>query len=322
MIEVELDVASMAKVRVCSSPIVDVAAWMCLTAQGGRHPALGDPGPAARFALRDKDVARAALILVTAERRRYVPDFAAPKPACLPDDRILDDQLARVRATPAARAHHEAGIHWPASGPSLTQFAGDDVAGVMASGLWRFWRQVLAEDWPTLRRTLQDQVRRSAETAGQHGVGTMLSSAHPALTWTGRAFCIDKSIDRRLSFVDREMVLVPSLLTSPRITVQLDDAEDTYVTYPVRAAPVRRLARGGTARLLGRGRTTVLSALRIPATTREVARRVRLSESTVSHHLHSLADAGLVHGARRGRHVRYALTVAGQGLLDAVEAAG
>jgi len=210
-------------------------------------------------------------------RWRYLPDFAVPKPDCLPDERILDDQLARVRATPAARAHHEAGIQWPAGGPSLTQVAGDDIAGVMASGLWKFWRQVLAEDWPTLRRALQDHIHRGAETAGQHGVGAMLNSAHPALTWTGHVFRIDKSIERQLSFVNREMVLVPSLLTSPRLTVQLDDADDTYVTYPVRAAPVRRLAHGGTARLLGTGRTIVLSALRTPATTREVAPRVRLS---------------------------------------------
>ena len=322
MIEVELDAASVARVRVAASPVFEVAAWLCLTAQHGRHPSFGDPGPAARFALRDPQVAATATILASAEQRRYVPDFIVPKPAAGAEDHVLEEQLGKVRATPPARAHDQLAAACLTDDPRVQRLGVDDYAALVTSGLWRFWKQVLAEDWPQLRRSLQAHVRRAGDTAGQQGVAGLLNSVHPALSWRDGRLRVDKTIERRFAFVDREMVLVPSVLTWPRLSVQLDEPDDTYISFPCATATVRTLQPDASARLLGRGRSTVLAAVRLPATTREVAARVGLSESTVSHHLHALADAGLAYGIRRGRHVRYALSSAGLALLDSASAAG
>lgn len=64
-------------------------------------------------------------------------------------------------------------------------------------------------------------------------------------------------------------------------------------------------------RLLGRGRATVLAALTDPTTTTALARRPDLAPSSVSVHLTTLRDAGLLVARRYGHQVLYERTPLG-----------
>jgi DNA-binding transcriptional ArsR family regulator len=73
--------------------------------------------------------------------------------------------------------------------------------------------------------------------------------------------------------------------------------------------------------LLGRRRAAILRALRAPATTQDLAARLRASPAGVSEHLGVLRRAGLVRPQRDGRRVLYARTAAGEGVMRAPGAA-
>jgi DNA-binding transcriptional ArsR family regulator len=60
------------------------------------------------------------------------------------------------------------------------------------------------------------------------------------------------------------------------------------------------------AKVLGRGRASVLLSLDAPRTTGDVARRLEISPGGVSQHLSALRAAGLVSSNRHGRSVLYA----------------
>ena len=105
---------------------------------------------------------------------------------------------------------------------------------------------------------------------------------------------------------------MPSALTAHSLIAQLDSVADATLGY---LAPTRAASSVSKASpLLGRGRTTVLAHLGEPTTTRDLARRLKAAESTVSHHLQALTAAGLATRDRRGRSVVYQLTELGQGL--------
>lgn len=316
MIEVRLDAASVARVRVCASPILEVVSLLCLAARGERHPVFGDVGAGARFALRNKDVATVAALLTGTEARGYLPDFVIPKPAGDSPDESFARQLERVRGTPTRRANQEVRAAWPGASPAMGRLSDVDLPALVASGLATFWANAMGDVWPHVAHVVSNQVHELGQVAVSRGVGAMLSGAHPGLSWAGTSVLVDKHTSRTFAFEDAELVLVPSLLSSTRLTVQLDDPSDAWIAYPFTARPRRR--EQAPARLLGRGRSRVLLALRTPATTREVAGRVALTEATVSHHLHALADAGLVHGTRRGQRVVYALTAVAHELVDVI----
>ena len=88
----------------------------------------------------------------------------------------------------------------------------------------------------------------------------------------------------------------------------------------VQPARTMRERLGARAAVLGRSRTRIMTALLAPHTTRELARSLQLSESTVSHHLHALTDADLTEGHREGRQVMYRLTPIGRDLLSTISA--
>ena len=70
MIEVRFDASSIARVRFAGSPVYEAVSWLAITRAGQSHPLLGDPGAAARFALRDRCVATAAAMVLPWARGR------------------------------------------------------------------------------------------------------------------------------------------------------------------------------------------------------------------------------------------------------------
>lgn len=318
MITLELDAASVARVRVAGSPVFEVASWLALAATGCRHPRFGDPGPAARFALRDRDVAPIAA-MITSGPACYLPGFLTPKPCRSQPRALLDEQLEVIRQTPAELAAAQLTTHWwsTAAGNAAPVDAAD-IPELAAQGLARFWELALADEWTDVLRTVENDVYRCGQLLAVGGVRRLFNSLRPAARWRADSVLLSNPTEATTRFVDEELVLIPSVLTPHSLTVQLDDHQDAFVAFPVRASRNRSEQSPQTPAPFGRGRTAVLSALATPSSTRELARLLRITESTVSHHLHALVHADLAQGQRDGRQVIYSLTPLGKQMSDRI----
>lgn len=150
MIVVDVDSASLARLRLTPSPAQELVSWLRLTASGRRHPLYGDPGAAARSALFDRDVALTAQVLTT---DGYVPDLLTPKPP-VGSTRTLDDQLAVIAETPAEEVVSQCSAHRSrASRLSVKVRSAAESGGFArraARGMRVFWRSAVADGWTTL----------------------------------------------------------------------------------------------------------------------------------------------------------------------------
>lgn len=124
---------------------------------------------------------------------------------------------------------------------------------------------------------------------------------------------------RRRVRVDRELLLVPSVLGAPEVFAVLDSPWASSVYYPARGAAGIREAPGAASAwletLAGRTRARVLECLRQPATTADVAARLRLAPASAFQHLQRLLRAGLIDRTRVGPRVFYGLSDRGRRLL-------
>ncbi|MEP6852075.1 MAG: DUF5937 family protein [bacterium] len=347
MIEARLDPATVARVRLTASPALETSSWLALTLAGRSHPVLGDVGPAARLALRDRDVALTATLALGGLRGGYVPDFLTPKPMPGPAERTFADQLERVRASDPGAVEAQLqllGRSSPRVGAALAHFGPSaTLVARVTLGLATFWRAVVADDWVRVAACAESDVRRRTEVLARAGTEGLLNSLHPAVRWTGSRLLVDKPYSETVQYEDDEVVLVPSVGGGLRLAVQLCDPADATVAYPAGwadpapgAQRTRSSAvadRGGddtdrrgdvvapetpgmAAALLGRGRGTVFAALTVPRTTTELHELLGLSASTVSQHLRVLTAAGLLERSRQGRLVHYRLSSAGRALLN------
>jgi DNA-binding transcriptional ArsR family regulator len=320
MIKVELDPGSVARVRVAASPIFEVVTWLAVAASGTRHPIFGDPGASARFALRDRDVAATAAMISAGPRCCYLPDFLIPAPRRSQQRGSLDEQLQVVRATQPAEAAAQLPADWwsrlfEAGSPPV---ATAEIPVLAARGLEAFWRIALADEWANVQHAVANDVHRCGQLLAAGGVGRLFNSLRPAARWQSDHLLLMNATEATTRFVDEELVLVPSFLTPHRLTVQLDDHRNAFVAFPVRARRSRHETVPHASAPFGRGRTAVLSALATPGSTRELSQFLRITESTVSHHLRALVQADLAQAHRDGRRVIYSLTPLGKEMSDRV----
>lgn len=320
MIRLEFDAASVARLRVAASPVFEVVAWLGVVASGAHHPTFGDPGPVARYALRDNDIAAAATLISDAQSHHYSPDFLTPNPTGASTS--LEEQLTAVRETPVEIVKTQLPERWCSGSVAAYRWPkSDDVAQIVAAGLGKFWRLALADDWPHIERRLNDQVRRCGTILAEGGVDALLNSLHPSARWHGHTLTVAQPLNAVVRLHDDQTTITPSILTLPHLTVRLDRNCGLSVTFPAHNTCGRhhQAATRNDTQLLGRRRTSVLSALQAPKTTRELARDLHIAESTVSHHLKALLRAELAANHRRGRGVIYTLTPFGSELVSRIE---
>jgi DNA-binding transcriptional ArsR family regulator len=308
VITAHLDAASTARIRLTPSPVYEAEAWLTAADARKRHPLLGDPGATARFALRDPAVAATAALTRGGPAGRYVPDFLTPKPGTGRES--LADQLERLRATPPEQVCEQ--LQAFGSVPPTWLDAADRLPALVCTGLTRFWRAVMDDVWPHVRKVLDHDRHDRTDTAAAQGLGAMLAGLHPDVRWSGGAIEVDKPYDESVEYADAEIVLVPSLAAWPRLAVQLCNPSDAMIAYPLTVPPSRPT---GAAALLGRGRAAVLRAASPGASTSEISRRTGLAPSTVSHHLKILHGTGLLDRARRGHEVIYTRNAQGNSIL-------
>ncbi|EPH39198.1 hypothetical protein STRAU_7742 [Streptomyces aurantiacus JA 4570] len=332
MISAQLDAVSLSRVRLALSPAYEAVWWLRIAASGRRHPLFGDPGAGARWALRHPDVALVAGAVPNAALPGYMPDLLTPKPAAGRSARTLAEQLEAVGATPPEVAADQLAMVHSGRGPACAAVRSAIESGSFApraaSGLRRFWQEALADGWPTLRAALEaDVADRSADMAA-HGVGHLLASLHPDVTWAGTSLRVHKDgYDESTPLSGAELVLAPSAAHWPHVGTQLCDPGNAVLCYPAAGlgAALDRRREPAVGRLLGRSRAALLGDLAAPRTTGELAARHRLppplhdalAPATVSYHLGVLHRGGLVLRKRDRHVVRYWRSAEGDALIGA-----
>lgn len=249
-------------------------------------------------------------LLVLSPRRGWTPDFLSPPPAGPGAD--VGDQLAAVRATPASHVEYEVRRALTDRADAVPDRAWqllDDAAAtraLLADVLEQAWQLLIAPHWQRLRDLLQSDVAYRTQTLADYGLERVLDDLHPSARWTGRALEIDGPATGRRRLGGAGLLLMPSVFVWPNVVAMIDPPASPSLIYPARGIaelwqPAQTRRSDALARLLGRTRAALLESLAEPASTHTLAARHGLAPSTVSAHLTTMRDAGLV-VARRHRH--------------------
>jgi len=247
----------------------------------------------------------------------WIPDFLTPPPTTpLPD---IAEELRALRATPLERmladlelAADDGPLHpLLARGRVRPDALRDRIADVVEA----YWRHVIEPEWPRMRAVLESDVTYRSLQLARGGAAALFGDLDPRVRWREGVLCVDASSrleDVVVAVAGRGLPLVPTIFAPHAITLVAPD-QLPMVAYPARGRAALGLqhlpvAPEAVAALLGRPRATVLALLEHPATTTELAARLRVTPSAVNQHLRALAAAGLLGRVRSGRAVLYART--------------
>lgn len=258
--------------------------------------------------------------------RGYTPDFLTPPPrSSAPRVR---DQLAEIRATPAAQVESELlqsrqNRNDERRSQIIESYLRDPARArdFLADRLHEVWRELVAPFWIRIRDLLDSDIQERSRQLARHGLRRVLDDLHPRIRWTSRGLSVRDGGRATVTVGDRGLVLMPSAYIWPAVAAIADEPWQPTIAYPARGvaelwsaptAPPEALAR-----LIGRTRALVLASLDRPASTQVVAAQLGLSPAGASGHLVALRDAGLLTAARHGHEVRYRRTVLGSSLVRA-----
>ncbi|MEU8825504.1 winged helix-turn-helix domain-containing protein [Streptomyces sp. NPDC048636] len=238
----------------------------------------------------------------------------------------LDEGLASVRATPRAlvRAELER-VYAPHPRPAPV-WLHDLHRG--RAGAWQLLRRAQREAFESLVRPVWSQVQdlhraefsRHALAVAEHGVGIALAALVPGARWCESGWVIEAPVERDITLGGRGLVLLPTFhWTGGPLLSELPDRPVT-LTYPagpgVPLSPqVAGVGEDALAAVVGRTRVEMLSLLEREHTTTGLARRLRVSNATVSAHAAALRGAGLITTVRAGRAVLHQRTALGSLLM-------
>lgn len=271
---------------------------------------------------------RLAPLIAVLSLHGYQPDFLSPAP----DGPLteIEAELERVRATPPPRVAaelsqcldgHPAGYAIRQNHPELF---GDpsQVRDLLASMLQRAWSALVEPWWARLRDVLDADINFRARQLAGAGLAATLNDLDPKVSWRGGVLRFSITARKELDVSGTELVLIPSVFIWPRAAVSFDPPA---VIYPARgiAEIWRPHPRSGDdlARLVGRTRAALLTALADPASTTGLAARTRVPVSSVSEHLAVLRAAGLISTRRAGRFLVHQQTALGVALSASTAAA-
>ena len=189
-----------------------------------------------------------------------------------------------------------------------------------ASALTSYWSGVLAPLWERVTDITSADIAYRSRSLASDGVGSTLSGLHERITYRdGRLRLEMPGHHEHRSAGGAGVRFVPSVFRWPCLVAEPDSAPPV-VSYAARGAG--RLWEAGGAQeapgldpVLGRSRVAILANLDAPSSTTRLARRLRLSNGTVSEHLTAMQRAGLLQSSRRGREVLYERTDLGHALI-------
>lgn len=330
MIKVRLDADGLARSRFALSPLAETVQLLIAAAGGEAPPRLR--GPLREVVLTRRLHLLAGLLQVQPGAGHYIPDFLTPAPHDF--ESSAEDELHTIARTPGWRVAGELAVvadgrvakimgrELPRRARAALDAGEAQVAERLAGELEQVWTHVLAPEWPRLRARMEADVMQRLRRLAGHGFGTVINELDPAVDWRDGALRYHARFEA--SVPERAMVFLPSVFRS-RVAIVVDTMgsfeapdcpaepwrprRDPMLLYPiVRQGPGTPPEPPSPAELIGQTRARILAATAQPATTGEVAGRLRLSPSTVSYHLQILHRAGLVRRTRDARTVLYQST--------------
>lgn len=256
------------------------------------------------------------VLTTLAPRGPYFPDFITPSEGA----HGLLPAVEAIRATPRGRLRHELGRlsglrRLPAWARSLAD--GDqELLADIGNSLIAYHRSAIEPYTDIIETAIEADRARRASTALGGGVDSLLNSMRPLMRWRPPVLEIDYPVNRDLHLQGRGLRLVPSYFCRVNPVAFADPNLPPTVVYPVHHKPAAPRSDQALTALLGATRCAVLRTIGSGATTTELARRLRLSPSTVSRHTTVLRNAGIITTRRTGSSVLHTMTPVGLALLN------
>jgi DNA-binding transcriptional ArsR family regulator len=251
----------------------------------------------------------------------YWPTFCGPPPR-VPRAEI-DDELARIHATPPDRVAAEIARSYPGGVPPtgrlfLQQPA--DALDRLVAQMRSLWEVALAPWWGVIADLLEAEVAWRARRLASVGPQAAFAGLHETVSWHDGTLSVIPTAKAAedVELAGRGLLLVPAAFTWPSVWPRTDPPWEPALVYP--PPGVADLWRGdeppdgALSTLIGSRRALILLELERPAATLDLAARIGSSAGGVSEHLRVLRDAGLVTARREGRWVIYSRTAIGDAL--------
>ncbi|WP_405825944.1 winged helix-turn-helix domain-containing protein [Streptomyces sp. NBC_01390] len=250
----------------------------------------------------------------------YIPDFLTPTatdglPAALDaismtSRREVIQQLTRLDAAQRTIGR-----------PGTTPRPDDTDPSAVAGALGTYFETTLRPHWPRMRAVVGADVEARTRALVDGGVQKLLDGLAPLARWRDPVLEVDYPVDRDVSLNGRGLLLVPSFFCWRRPTAPADPELPPTLVYPVAKQPWDLAQAWGTgaARLLGRTRAAILSAVarRDGRTSSDLAHAVGVAQSSISYQIAVLRESGLVSSCRTGKSVVHSVTPLGLRILDA-----
>jgi DNA-binding transcriptional ArsR family regulator len=269
----------------------------------------------ARPALAELDAAALAPLLGP---QPTVPDAFLPQP----DQRTtaIEDELERLRSAQASTVQAELRYELGAAAAGRLPLFFERPTYALdrfADALLGFWTMAIAPHWPAMLALIERDALRRARQVARSGAEAVFDDVHPRIRWRRPVLEIEKRWEIAAEGDGRGVVFVPLVFSRAAMLFSIGSGGPA-VSYPVRGTSTLWQAPGAPDDrldlLLGAGRAAVLRELVQPSTTSDLAARLRLAPSSVSHHLSVLRRAEVVDRQRVDRHVVYQLNAAGRAL--------
>ncbi|MEU7852357.1 DUF5937 family protein [Nonomuraea sp. NPDC049141] len=307
-----------ANVRFAVSPLWEVVASVRVVKNPAAHAALKPWVERVRRPLADVDW-RLLSDLVPVPTTSIVCFVCPPPSTSVPD---LEVELATMAAM-APRVQEDLDV-WDGPRTRALQALHDDPVGGLerlAGEIRGYWEAAIAPFWPRIGTLLEGDVLYRARSLAEGGLRRMLSDLDAAVTWEGETLRLPKTVCEGVRPLrGLGLLLVPSVFTWPRVFSVTTPPWQPTIRYPPRGVATLWERRESDppealAAVLGRTRARLLAELDQPASTRELATRLDLSDPGANQHLTALRKAGLASAHRTGRYVLYARTAVAEALL-------
>lgn len=270
-----------------------------------------------QLGVRPRPVPRAARPLFTLIRNGRGPMFLDP----LVND--PDWAVELVETSPRAVIRSELARLWRTNPPLWLRNLADGDAEerqVVGSAVRAWYSHSVAPRREWIDSLFQHDVRLRGHVLAQEGVPGLLNSIHPDLVYRDGVLELPHPLNLTYDLEGQGFELRPTTQWTgrPLWSWSSEDTSTYVLSYPVlgESQPgVRQPTDAALARLLGETRATVLTTLRTPLSTSDLAVRVGVSLSSASQHATVLREAGLIRTVRDGQKVTHSLTLKGMTLL-------
>jgi DNA-binding transcriptional ArsR family regulator len=251
----------------------------------------------------------------------YWPVFCGPPPR-VPRAEI-DDELARIGATPPDRVAAELRRSYPAGVPPAGRSFIDNPAVArdrLVEQMKAFWEAALAPWWGVIANLLESEVAWRARRLASVGPQAAFAGLHETVRWHDSTLSVSPTAKAAedIELAGRGLLLIPAAFTWPSVWPRTDSPWEPALVYPPPGVAdlwtTDEPPNGTLETLIGQRRARILLELERPAATLELAARIGSSPGGASDHLRVLREAGLVTARREGRWVIYSRTALGDSL--------